>query len=78
MLLSKATHNKSIFQKKEEQQYISVCLYSKNVHRTKCKIPTIARLTHSPSTTRIVRMMEGDATQPSTPLYSMCTCRSGR
>ena len=32
------------------------CLYSKDGHRTKCKALTIARLTHSPYTTKIARI----------------------
>ena len=56
MLLSKATYNKSIYQKKAEQQYISGGTF-KDFHRTKCQALTITRLTHSLYTTEV------DATQ---------------
>ena len=39
----------------EERETIYLCLYSKNVHRTKCQALTIAKLTHSPYTTKIAR-----------------------
>ena len=42
-LLSPVTYNKSICQKKEKQQYIYICGYSKDVHRTKCQALTIVR-----------------------------------
>ena len=42
MLLSKATHNKSIYQKKEKQQHISVGTV------IKCQALTTTRLPHSP------------------------------
>ena len=54
-LLSKATYNKYICQKKGKQQYIR-CRYSKGAHRTKCQALTITRLTHSPATSKIDRI----------------------
>ena len=51
MLLTKATYNKYICQKKATTIYR--CQYSKDVHRAKCQALTISRLTHSLYTTKI-------------------------
>ena len=40
----------------KESERIYRCRYSKDVHGTKCKAPTTARLTHSPCTTKIARI----------------------
>ena len=53
MVLSKETYNKYICQKKEKH----CCQYSKDVHRTKGKALTIARLIHSPYTARTARII---------------------
>ena len=39
-----------------ESEAIDRCRYNEEVHRTKCKAPTIARLTHSLYTTKIARI----------------------
>ena len=40
----------------ERETTIYCCRYSKDVHRTKCQAPTIARLIHSPYATKIARI----------------------
>ena len=37
---------------------ICLCLYSKDVHRTKCQALIITRLTHSPYSTKIARIKD--------------------
>ena len=40
----------------ESETTIYRCWYSKDVHRTKCQALTVARLTHSPYTTKLARI----------------------
>ena len=53
MLLSKATYDKYIFQKKEKQQYIAVGTVRMFIEPS---AKHITRLTHSPYSTKIARM----------------------